>query len=149
MSADDDLLRPSLDASRPLLPLYSATACWMTAFFGGPLAALIIFAENYRRAGLLRREAHWLLAGAGTALASLYYLVIAAQARGAGAGGDVRLQVRLAALAIAALLYWRLRPALRAQELFDIKPPNPWPIALLAIAAGIALAFAVATAVSL
>ena len=46
----DDLLQPSLDAATASKPLYSPTACWMTAFFGGPIAALVIFSVNFQRA---------------------------------------------------------------------------------------------------
>lgn len=140
---EDDLFQPSLSAESPPRALYSPTACWVTAFFGGPIAALIIFGVNFHRAGLAAREAGWLVMASAIAIATLIQMAYArAGAAETGADADDRLLVRGAALAIAGLLYWRLRSAFRAQEMFAVKPPEPWVMGLAAVALNIVVSMA-------
>jgi len=131
--SNDNLFQPSLNTETPAQALYSPVACWITAFFGGPFAALLIFGVNLRRAGLAARNASWLALAAAIAIASLVHLVRIRLTEGETTADD-RLVVRGAALVIAALLYWRLSSAYRAQQMFGIEPPQPWLMALAAIA---------------
>ena len=133
MPTDHDLLRPSLGDNTPAAALYSPTACWMTAFFGGPIAALVIFAVNFSRAGVLKRESTWFGAAVVVVIAALAYILQWMLELGE-MPREGRLLVRACALVVAALLYWRLRPMFRAQEMFGRDSPNPWPIALGATA---------------
>lgn len=62
----DALLQPSLGgaAGRQHKAPYSTQAQVMSAFFGGPLAALALWAINSQRLGRLQRDAVWLVLAA-------------------------------------------------------------------------------------
>lgn len=136
---NDQLFQPSLGSAQPAQPLFSPLACWMTAFFGGPIAALIIFTSNFERAGLLRAERLSLGLAAVLAIGGQFGAIYLGAAMG-WEGRDVRLLVRAGALIVAALLYWRLHKAFKAQQLFGTPPASPWVMAIGAIFANIAVA---------
>lgn len=119
---ETDLLQPSIGRVEPTRPLYSSTALFVPAFFGGPVAAAIIFGMNASRAGRLPRDAACLVAGAlllvivpWTALA--FWPEVATQ---------MRLVIRAAGLLAAAVFYWRHRQLHRAQALFGVSSPSGW-----------------------
>lgn len=58
-----DLLRPSLSRNdAPRLAPYSQQAGFLTAFFGGPPAALFMAGVNAQRMGRLQKDLPWLIA---------------------------------------------------------------------------------------
>ena len=135
---DADLFRPSIGATAPVRPLYSTTALFVPAFFGGPVAATVIFALNAWRARRLRTDAPLIVAGVLLTLL-LPWIVMQWEE-----GKDVlRFAFRGAGLLAAAVFAWRHRPLYRAQELFGSTPPNGTGMGVLALAAGVAANFAV------
>lgn len=57
MTPDSDLLRPSLSSARDIpAPVYSVRAAFITSFFGGPVAAVLITLLNARRLRRLSRD---------------------------------------------------------------------------------------------
>lgn len=57
-----ELLRPSLSHNAPRLAPYSQQTGFLTAFLGGPPAALLIAGVNAQRMGRLAKDLPWLLA---------------------------------------------------------------------------------------
>jgi hypothetical protein len=129
---EPDLLRPSIGAA-PTRPLYSTTALFVPAFFGGPAAAAVVFGINAHRAGRLRRDAGWVLAGIGlVVLLPWLWLDLWQMPR-----GSLRYFLRGGGLAAAALYAWRHAPLRRAQELFGTHSPPGWGVGVVALGAAL------------
>lgn len=130
------LLQPSLGgaAGRLHQAPYSTQAQVMSAFFGGPLAALALWAINSQRLGRLQRDAVWLLLAAllwGAAL----WLFFGPAHLGAQIGAP-RVWIRGLALAIfacGALLHRREQAAC---DLMGQTRPNGTVLAIVLILAG-------------
>jgi hypothetical protein len=128
---NESLFEPSLQQVRTERPLYSTTTLFMSAFFGGALAGVIVFAVNAWRGSRLARDGAWIGLAAAFAL-SLPFLVLAVLPEvGSGTG---RILMRGLALLLAGALYLRHRHLFRAQDLFAASRPNGWPLGLAAIA---------------
>lgn len=148
-----DLLRPSLSedgAAAVRRAPYSLQVGFLSAFFGGPLAAAAMVALNAWRLERLRRDAAWLLAVAVAAFG--FYVVVqrsalfaeGLQALSQWAGPRALVYVeRLFALAlfgIGALLYRREQ---RSADLFGLARPNGWIAGIALIAGGMLAAWLV------
>ncbi len=102
-----------------------------------------MFGLNAWRAGRLRRDAPWLIAGVAialiTALSAVYWLP-----NGQVTADGFRLSHRVLALLLASIWYSRLRPSFRAQDLMGSTTASPWLAAIGAIAMGYTAYLAIA-----
>lgn len=101
-----DLLQPSIAAVRPL---YSPGVLALSAFFGGMIAASLVFALNAQRLRRLARDAWLIVLGFAGAFAILELGAL---------DSAQRFLLRVAALAFAGLLWLNHRHAMRAQALW-------------------------------
>jgi len=145
--ARDRLLQPSLGRTDSLRAApYSSAAGFVAAFFGGPFAAVLMFAMNTQRLGRWRKSGVHVALGALLALLWLGLLphlpTGQAAARAAnellGAGGW-RYVDRLFALLLFMAGYGLHRDAQRTADLFGLPRPNGWVGGALALAGGVAL----------
>ena len=122
---DASLLKPSIDGREPVAA-FSLRATFFTAFFGGPVAAVMIHGLNVEHFGRWERDrsalvvaliaALALLAGVGVLIARPDILAgLPAELRHTR---SLRWLNRLFALAVWAALYWRLREPYRAAQLY-------------------------------
>ena len=111
----EQLLQPSLGGSRGRAP-YSGTMIFLSAFFGGPLAALASFALNVLRLERAGRDALPLV------LAALSTVLVLALLQGTAWQGT--LVLRMISLALALLGLWRHRLEQRAADLMGSERPN-------------------------
>ena len=136
------LLQPSLGgaAGRPRKAPYSTQAQVMSAFFGGPLAALAVWAINSQRLGRLSRDAVWLLLAALLWVAALLYFFghcEAAWCLDLSANiGSPRIWMRGLALAVFAGGAWLHRREQAACDLTGQTRPNGTVLAIVLILAG-------------
>ena len=150
----DDLLRPSLQETGVAKVPYSLRVTFLTAFFGGPFAALAITIVNSVR---LRR---WLrdLAPLGLALAALLAFTLAlywtewgaglrASIDGANKRGIAYLYrvIGLLFFGLGTLLH---RKEQRSAELMGLDRPNGWIAGLACLFGGVVLSVALAELVS-
>ena len=143
-STREDLLRPSL--SRPAdvaTAPYSSQAAFLTAFFGGPAAAVAMFSINSWRLGRAGRDA----AAIALALAAYIGCMVFAQSPDLGLAVKTELlrwlgpgiwtvMLRLIGLAIFLLALLVHRREQRSAELFGLVRPNPWIVGIGLIAFG-------------
>ncbi len=137
----EDLLQPTIAAQGRATAIYSAQATFFTAFFGGPVAAIIMGVLNSRRVGQLKRDA--LVYASGLLFfAGLTYIYFAAPAfiqdMGIPESGDGNVRTyRYISRALALLIwiahYFLLRSQYKTMKLLETDPPSPWIAALSAI----------------
>ncbi len=151
----DQLLQPSLDDGAVATAPYSIRTTFLTAFFGGPLAAIAIVALNTLR---LRRV--WLdLAPLGLVLAAFLAFMLALQWTEWGANLGAYLNVkddarpivfvsRAIAIAIFGLGYALHRKEQRSADLMGLRRPNGWIAGIACIAGGILLSVTLAELVA-
>lgn len=151
--ASEVLLQPTLETSAPA-PLVSPNATFLTAFLGGPWAALWVCAVNVRRLGRVRRELPALALGAALGVVALALAGIAAARPELVAGfipsgwrppTVVRRIGTFLGLATWGVFYLRLRPYYRAAELAG-EFARPWRVTLPALGVALALQLAVVAA---
>jgi hypothetical protein len=130
MTTHDDLLQPSLntaDAQRKAI--YSTTAGYLTAFIGGPFAAIAMAAIN---SGRLRRLARDAVPLAVAILLSIgLYAFFARPEHFAQAGLEftdrsARFGARLFALLLFGAFWLLHKRYYRGAELLGLEQPNPW-----------------------
>lgn len=133
---DRELLRPSLSERRGVpMPLYSPGTVMIPAFFGGPIAAAIVFGLNVDRSSRWRRD--WWLVLAGVLLFASYPLVYAQLGLLGERSG--RILLKAMGLGVACVYLWRHRHLQRAQVLFGVQPPEPWYAGGIATVIGFAI----------
>lgn len=138
-----DLLQPSLGRDdSPATAIYSLRAGFLSAFFGGPLAAAVLALVNAYRLKRLRRD--WPIGLLGIALTvGLAWW----QVRG---GGDAWLNaligesatfyaLRLAGLALFGVVYAVHRTYYRSMAVLGIKPPHGGLLGVILVVVGIAI----------
>lgn len=139
-----DLLQPSLGRDVAARPLYSTTALFLPAFFGGPASAAIIFALNAHRANRFAPDLPLVVLGVAVAIAAPWLII--------GAWSEApewsRYLLRALGIAAAGLYYLRHRALYRTQELFGLSPPSGWVAGLSALAAGIGISWLTALLLS-
>jgi hypothetical protein len=127
------LLEPSLTAGAAV-SLYSARACFITSFFGGPIAALVMGWLNAKRLKRLEKDI-WLIAllGALLVVVDVYFISsVAADMRQSSVLGvmlerrDVRRILQGLGLLFCLALYARHRSFHRAMGLAGVPPAKPW-----------------------
>lgn len=142
----DELLRPSLDGGAVAKAPYSVRTTFLTAFFGGPLAAIAITAVNSVRLQRWMRD----LAPLGAALivyvAFMLVLVLTDWGVGFRAGLNeiagprgASYFDRLIGLALFGMGYMLHRREQRSSDLMDLTRPNGWIAGLACIALGLVL----------
>jgi hypothetical protein len=139
----DDLLRQSIGkVDNPQRPIYSATAGYLTAFFGGPFAAVGMAGLNAWRLGRLRTDA-LALAGCAALAVGLITFLLRPDLFGPADFGFSTRDVRIGARVLALLLFgafWLLhRRYYRAMQLLGLEPPSPWLPAIACIVANVLL----------
>jgi hypothetical protein len=151
-SSRDDLLQPVLgDTSSTSAAPYSVKTVFLTAFFGGPLAAVAILATNSYRLRRIYRDLPMLLLGVALFLISgwIIYRTSAGMVirdwltQTLGQRG-IQYSFRLEALVIAAGGYLMHRQEQRTSDLLGLKRPNGWIGGLACLALGIVLQILVA-----
>jgi hypothetical protein len=141
------LLQPSLQVQRPKSLPFSLQAQFLTAFFGGPVAALGMGLLNASRLDRLRRDAAWLGALLVLYVALAYGFVLSAAGEAVHAAAVDALGLRaphyldtayaLACFSIAAAAH---RRGHQAAQLFGLAAPSPWKTGLILVAVGYAIA---------
>jgi uncharacterized membrane protein AbrB (regulator of aidB expression) len=134
------LLRPTLGgvgANRT--SIYSTTVGYISAFFGGPIAAAIVALVNSRRLNRLQRDWPFALVAIGVEIAFIQWQVNGGSPRldealGSGAHRWMR---RLLGLFFFGLAYALHRTFYRNMAIAGISPPAGWLLGSLAIAAGL------------
>ncbi|WP_437967953.1 hypothetical protein WMF04_01040 [Sorangium sp. So ce260] len=155
-----DLLQPSLEREAVPRALLSDRAAFLVAFFGGPLAALLVGGFNTRALRRLAQDA-WLLA-----LALAWSILVVAVAAHATAttpneltatrhvalfGHEVsaavlRRLVQASGLLVFLAFFLRHRRFHRAAAIADVKPARPWVVGLSCLVAGWCLQFVLSMA---
>jgi hypothetical protein len=144
------LLTPSLasdarERGAPTVELYSARACFLIAFFGGGLAALVMGWINARRLGRLGKDA-WVFVVLGIAFIALQASFADAINRASAQSfqwlglpleqRDARHISRAAGLLMWGALYARHRPFYRAMAIADVAPKKPWVVGIAIVLLG-------------
>lgn len=121
---DTSLLQPSIHGRDPVAA-FSLRATFFTAFFGGPIAAVLIHGLNAEHFGRWERDRFALLVALIAALALLVCAavlisrpdILPSLPEELRQTKNMRWLNRLSALVIWAALYWRLREPYRAARL--------------------------------
>jgi len=139
----NDLLQPSIDrVDSPQRAIYSATAGYLTAFFGGPFAAVGMAGLNAWRLGRLRTDAMALAGGISVAVGLITFLLrpeLFGRADLEFATRDVRIASRALALVLFGAYWLMHRRYYRGTRLLGLEPPKPWPAAVACIVTNLAL----------
>lgn len=129
-----DLLTPELSESGRVRPFYSSVALFMTAFFGGPVAVMLLSALNSKKMMRLKKDALYYIVFP-IIIFTFYYFAITVPE---GVHGLSWLEEYRHSHPIykhgpkaLALIFWTVSYALhkkqhKIMQLFDIKPKNPW-----------------------
>lgn len=125
----EELLKPEL-AEHDQEPIYSVRAGFIVAFFGGPIATVLFSGLNSRKLGRLSRDLPIYL----IVTLITFGILALALAQPELFGGDsttkpsqnVRVVIRVLALAAFGVFYFLHRSHYRAQELLGNDPPSPW-----------------------
>ena len=139
-----ELFQPSLaKGSDGAKRLYSNRATFLTSFFGGPPAALVILGQNSRRLGSLARDLTILGLGVVIWLGLVVWYLEQRDAEGAMSSSSFRYVTRGLSLLIWGVVTFLHREAQRATDLMGVDRPNGWGMGLGAIFLGVALTFVV------
>jgi hypothetical protein len=149
MESRDDLLQPSLTEDRTdATALYSATAGYVTSFFGGPIAAIAFAGVNSRRLGRLRADAPWLTGGLALFAVALWWAFDGRYP--ASVQPWVQENLRIAARGLGLLyfgaIYLLHRRHYRAMTMMGIESPNGWVVGFACGAIGVLSIIAIGVA---
>jgi hypothetical protein len=139
----EDLLQPSIRSDLAIAAPPSTQAMFLTAFFGGPGAAVAIIAISSYRLRQLGRDLPVLLALLVAPLGLIAWVRLAPAAEslrswiegGIGSSGFTYLY-RAMGLACFGIGYWLHLQAHRNSELMGLKPPNGWLVGLPCVILG-------------
>lgn len=139
-----DLLQPSLQGPQLGRAPYSQTVGFFSAFFGGPLAVLIVTGVNARRLGRWPADLRWLLPAAVVWLGLEALLQLSPAGRALvdalspllGKRTPELLQRTLALAYFAATALWLHRREHRMADLLGLDRPSGWTLGVVAIVAG-------------
>lgn len=150
----EELLRPTLGDTRVAQAPYSLTALFLTAFFGGPMAILLLTAANsYRLQRLARDLPAILLALAAygaflfVAYGTTWGATFQADVKSALGERGMSLVSRGIALLLFGLSYLLHRREQRSTDFSGLDRPNGWVGGIAAIVVGIALQIGLLTVV--
>jgi hypothetical protein len=141
LSSLDELLKPTLEAGDgQQRAIYSTTAGYMTAFFGGPFAAIALTTLNSMRLKRLAADA-WLLLGATLLSVLVTILLYRPQLLGqpdfALSDNMLRLLLRAYALGVFGAGYYVHKRYYRNMEVMGLQPPQAWAAGLGCIVVGV------------
>ena len=138
----NDLLQPSIGrVDSAQRPIYSVTAGYLTAFFGGPFAAVGMAGFNAWRLGRLRADALALAGGVAVAVGLIAFMLrpdLFGRADLEFATRDVRIASRALALALFGAYWFMHRRYYRGMRFLGLEPPRPWPAAIACVVADLA-----------
>jgi hypothetical protein len=138
----NDLLQPSIGrVDSPQRAIYSATAGYLTAFFGGPFAAIGMAGLNAWRLGRLRTDALALAGGIALAVGLVAFLLrpeLFGYQELEFAARDVRIASRVLALLLFGAYWLMHRRYYRGMQILGLEPPRPWPAAIACVAVNFA-----------
>ncbi len=129
------LLQPTLTESAPPRALLSERATFLTAFFGGPWAALYVMAANFRRLGRLDRAMPVLAAAALLGVVALLVTAVtiarpdlAAEWIPSGVRSSVMVRHgnKLLGMLAWGVCYLPMRAHFRAADMSDLGYARPW-----------------------
>jgi hypothetical protein len=147
MNQEEDLLRPTLGgAGATRNSIYSTTTGYLAAFFGGPIAAVVVALVNSQRLGRLSRD--WPLAALAIGAQAAFIQWQLGHGPSSGDAPDASLQQllqRLLGLAFFGLAYLLHRRYFRNMTVAGIKPPSGWVLGIGAIVGGLAVNLAMRT----
>lgn len=127
MTPDSDLLRPSLSSPRDVpAPIYSVRTAFLTSFFGGPIAAMLITLLNARRLRRLDRDWPLVMAALAMVIALRWAMsrhVLAMLESTLGQSTET-LGWELSGLALFGAGYALHAPYHRSQSFLDLPTPN-------------------------
>lgn len=146
----DALLEPSLTTSPEPVQLYSPYALFVTSFFGGAFAGLMLSGLNARAMGRLRQDRIWYVLGAvvsviwlvGVVLFTKFETELATSIFGT-ARFAARLLVRGFGIAMAAALYRLHRPQYKASEIAGADYRGAWKAGIACIVLAMVVQFIV------
>jgi hypothetical protein len=142
----DDLLRPSLSGTKaPAAAIYSATTGYVSAIFGGPVAAAVIALINSWR--LRRLSKDWLLAPVAVVL--LYVMLWWEYQQGGnqwltehlGSSGPAALRSVVSLLFFCGIYLLHYR-SYRSMQLLGLKAPSGWVPGIIAVIIGFFVTYA-------
>lgn len=138
-----ELLQPSLSRTAPRRAPYAQQVHFLTAFFGGPLAAMAFNLLNSHRLERLRRDAPWLVAGLALALGLDAFLLLTEPGRAFVAAAEavlgrnvLGLAVRVLALGLFVLGLVMHRREHQAADLMGVPRPSGWVLGIGLVLAG-------------
>ncbi len=141
MESRDDLLQPSLtDARTDATTIYSATAGYVTSFFGGPVAALAFAAVNARRLGRLRADAPLLIGGLALFAAVISWAFMGPHPVEVQQQIEEQLRIGVRALGLIyfGAIYLLHRRHYRTMAMMGIESPNGWGVGIACGILGVA-----------
>jgi hypothetical protein len=151
-------LKPVFAERRDGTRLLSARSTFFTAFFGGPLAALLVGAFNSRQLGQWKTDAAlhavlWVVAVAFIVAQGFWVGTEAIPDWFPAIAGNQRRTLRWAGRGLAIGLWlatwYPHRSAHRSAELMGVEPLPPWKHCAAAVAVGSLLTVAIASAVAI
>ena len=139
----DDLLQPSLSIEKIAAAPPSTQAMFLTSFFGGPIAAVMMIAVASFRLRRLVRDLPLLIVLLGAPIGAFAWLQTSVAAEGirlwiqsnVGSSGFEFL-IRLAGLMCFGIGYWLHAQAHRNSALLGLKAPNGWLVGVPCIVIG-------------
>jgi len=131
----NDLFQPSLREGAEARALYSSQATFLTSFFGGPPAAVMILGENSRRMGTLVRDGAILALGLA-AWVGLYWYYLTGPGAETGGPRSIRFGARAIALVTWGAVSWLHQSSQRASDLMGVERPNGWGLGLGSVLVG-------------
>lgn len=145
MTTNDELLQPSLEKhDETQKPIYSATAGYLTAFVGGPFAAIAMASVNSWRLRRLAADAVPLLAVTAVCVGILIFLLHPewfGQESMHFERKDTRIWSRVFGLVVFSAFWLLHRRYYRGMELMGQEPPNAWIGGIGCILAGTAVTY--------
>jgi hypothetical protein len=139
----DDLLQPSLSAETMAAAPPSTQAMFLTSFFGGPIAAVLIVGIGSFRLRRFLRDLPILVLLMGASIGAMAWLIAAPSALHvrqwivANAGSSsFELTNRVIALICFGIGYWLHAKAHRNSALLGLKAPNGWLVGIPCLVVG-------------
>ena len=140
----EHLLQPTLSNEEQRVPIFSVRTCFLTAFFGGPIAIILLSGLNSDKLKRLKNDLKYYFLGAVVYL--LYLFIILDIPEGANASEWMTIQrrenmfYRYGSRGMG-LIYWAAcyyihKQFYKTMDIFDMIPPNPWKTAIICILSG-------------
>jgi hypothetical protein len=140
----EHLLQPTLSNEEQRVPIFSARACFFTAFLGGPIAITLLSALNSDKLKSLKNDLKFYFLGAFVYL--VYLFIVLDIPEGANVSEWMNIQRREnmfyrygsrgMALTYWAVYYYLHKQFYKTMDIFDIVPPNPWKTTIICILLG-------------